>query len=102
LALLSSHGDWVDVAAPGFNIYSELPDDQHGYKTGTSAAAAHVSGVAALVFSVAEDTNGNGVVNDEVRWAIEDSCTPIAIDGVGQGLVDAYQAVTEAVRSLSL
>jgi thermitase len=95
LALLSSHGDWVDVAAPGFNIYSELPQNQYGYKTGTSSAAAHVSGVAALVFSVAEDTNGNGAVNDEVRWAIENSCTPIAVSGVGQGLVNAFQAVTE-------
>jgi subtilisin family serine protease len=91
----------VDVAAPGFNIYSELPGNQYGYKIGTSSAGAHVSGVAALVFSVAEDTNGNGAVNDEVRWAIEGSCTPIAADGVGQGLVDAYQAVTKAVRSLS-
>jgi thermitase len=95
LALLSSHGDWVDVAAPGFNIYSELPHNQYGYKTGTSSAAAHVSGVAALVFSVAKDTNGNGAVNDEVRWAIENSCTPIAVGGVGQGLVNAFQAVTE-------
>jgi len=94
LALLSSYGDWVDVAAPGFNIYSELPQNQYGYKTGTSAAGAHVSGVAALVFSVAEDDNGNGAVNDEVRWAIENSCTPIAVDGVGQGLVNAFQAVT--------
>jgi thermitase len=33
LALLSSYGDWVDVAAPGFNIYSELPENQYGYKT---------------------------------------------------------------------
>jgi thermitase len=97
LALLSSYGDWVDVAAPGFNIYSELPQNQYGYKTGTSAAAAHVSGVAALVFSVTEDTNGNGVVNDEVRWAIENSCTSIAGDGVGQGLVNAFQALTETV-----
>jgi thermitase len=95
LALLSSYGDWVDVAAPGFNIYSELPANQYGYKTGTSAAGAHVSGVAALVFSVAEDTNGNGVVNDEVRWAIENSCTSIAVDGVGQGLVNAFEAVTK-------
>jgi thermitase len=102
LALLSSYGDWVDVAAPGFNIYSELPQNQYGYKTGTSAAGAHVSGVAALVFSVAEDTNGNGAVNDEVRWAIENSCTAIAGDGVGQGLVNAFQAVTETVSSLSL
>jgi thermitase len=94
LALLSSHGDWVDVAAPGFNIYSELPGRQYGYKTGTSSAGAHVSGVAALVFSVAEDENSNGTVNDEVRCAIESSCTPIAVDGVGQGLVNAFQAVT--------
>ncbi|MCJ7669641.1 MAG: S8 family serine peptidase [Dehalococcoidia bacterium] len=101
LALLSSYGDWVDVAAPGFNIYSELPQNQYGYKTGTSAAGAHVSGVAALVFSVAEDTNGNGAVNDEVRWAIENSCTSIAGDGMGQGLVNAFQAVTKTVSSPS-
>jgi len=99
LALLSSYGDWVDVAAPGFNIYSELPQNQYGYKTGTSAAGAHVSGVAALVFSVAEDSNGNGAINDEVLWAIENSCTPIAADGVGQGLVNAFQAITETVSS---
>jgi thermitase len=99
LALLSSYGDWVDVAAPGFNIYSELPENRYGYKTGTSAGAAHVSGVAALVFSVARDSNGNGVVNDEVRWAIENSCTSIAVDGVGQGLVSAFEAVTKTVSS---
>lgn len=102
LALLSSYGDWVDVAAPGFNIYSELPGNQYGYKTGTSSAGAHVSGVAALVFSVTEDTSGNGLFNDEVRWAIESSCTPIVVDGVGQGLVDAYRAVTKTIPSTSL
>ena len=93
LALLSSYGDWVDVAAPGFNIYSQLPQNEYGYKTGTSSAGAHVSGVAALVFSVAEDDNGNGTVNDEVRCAIESSCTSIAVEGAGQGLVNAFQAV---------
>jgi thermitase len=99
LALLSNHGDWVDVAAPGFNIYSELPQNQYGYKTGTSSAGAHVSGVAALAFSVAEDSNNNGTVNDEVRWAIENSCSPIAADGVGNGLVNAFQAVTDTIFS---
>jgi thermitase len=102
LALLSSYGDWVDVAAPGFNIYSELPGAEYGYKTGTSAAGAHVSGVAALVFSVAEDTNRNGGVNDEVWWAIDDSCTAIAEDDIGHGLVSAYGAVTAAISSTSL
>lgn len=99
LALLSSYGYWVDVVAPGLNIYSELPGNQYGYKTGTSAAVAHVSGVAALVFSVTEDGNGNGAVNDEVRWAIEGSCTPLAPEGMGQGLVNAYGAVTMTVSS---
>ena len=97
LALLSNYGDWVDVAAPGYNIYSEMPDNQYGYKSGTSSAVAHVSGVAALVFSVAEDSNGNGLVNDEVRWAMENSCSPIAADGVGRGLINAFRAVELAM-----
>jgi thermitase len=97
LALLSSYGYWVDVAAPGLNIYSDLPGDQYGYKTGTSAAVAHVSGVAALVFSVAEDLNGSGAINDEVRRAIEGSCTALSGEGLGRGLVNAYQAVTMAL-----
>jgi len=101
LALLSSYGDWVDVAAPGFNVYSELPHNQYGYKTGTSAAGAHVSGIAVLVFSVAEDSNGNGTVNDEVRWAIENSCVPLTGVYVEKGLVNAFQAVTKTIPSHS-
>ena len=54
--------------------------------------------MAALVFSIAEDANGNGKVNDEVRWAIENSCTPIG-DDMGWGLVNAYWAVTKATPS---
>jgi thermitase len=99
IALLSNYGDWVDVAAPGFNIYSELPDDQYGYKSGTSSAVAHVSGVAALVFTVAEDSNGNGLVSDEVREAIENSCSPLGADGVGKGCVNALEAVTAATAA---
>jgi thermitase len=76
LAPLSNYGDWVDVAAPGFNIYSTLPDDDYGYKSGTSFACAHVSGLAALLFNVVSDTNGNGRLNDEVRAAIENGYLP--------------------------
>jgi thermitase len=101
LALLSSYGDWVDVAAPGFNIYSEVLHDQYGYKSGTSPAVAHVSGEAALVFSVAEDSNGNGTVNDEVRQAIENSCDSILADGVGSGRINAFAAVMETISTPS-
>jgi len=95
LAPLSNHGDWVDVAAPGFNIYSTLPDNSYGYKTGTSFATAYVSGLAALLFSVVSDTNGDGRLNDEVRAAIEDSCQEIGIDGVGRGHIDAANALAK-------
>jgi thermitase len=71
LAPLSNYGDWVDVAAPGFNIYSTLPGNSYGYETGTSFAAGYVSGLAALLFSIVTDTNGDNMVNDEVRAAFQ-------------------------------
>lgn len=48
----SNYGEeTVDIAAPGFNIYSTLPNGQYGHMTGTSQATAFVSGVAALVMA---------------------------------------------------
>ncbi len=89
LAVLSNHGEWVDIAAPGLKIYSELPGGTYGLETGTSPAASHVSGVAALAFGTAIDTNGNGYTNDEVRDALESSADSLSISGIGYGLVDA-------------
>jgi len=83
LAPLSNYGDWVDVTAPGFNIYSALPDNGYGYKSGTSFASAYVSGLAALLFNVVTDTNGDGKLNDEVRAAIENRCQQVGISGTG-------------------
>ena len=90
---LATNGDWVDVAAPGVNIYSTLPDNGYGYKSGTSMAAAYVSGLAALLFSVAPDANGNGLLNDEVRYVIESSCDEIGILDVSKGRINALGAM---------
>jgi subtilisin family serine protease len=49
LADFSTRGSWVDVAAPGENILSSVPDNDYGVWSGTSMAAPLAAGVAALV-----------------------------------------------------
>lgn len=90
----SGQGDWVDVAAPGVSIYSTLPFNEYDYRSGTSMAAAYVSGVAGLLLTVVSDDSGNGFVNDEVRVAIENSCDELGIEGVGKGRINAFEAVS--------
>lgn len=41
----------VDVAAPGEDIYSTLPNGAYGFKSGTSMATPHVTGAIALIRS---------------------------------------------------
>lgn len=95
LVPLSNHGDWVDVAAPGFNIYSTLPQNAYGYKSGSSFATAYVSGLATLLFNIAIDNNNDGRLNDEVRTAIEAGCREIGTDGTGKGRIDAAKSLAE-------
>lgn len=81
-----------DVAAPGARVYSTLPGASYGYYNGTSMAAPHVSGVAALLLSA-----NPGLDLDSLKRAITQTArrAPGANHDVhqGWGQLDAYAAV---------
>lgn len=105
LAYFSTFGDWVSVLAPGHTILSTVPNELcnmqpddpegcHDWKSGTSMATPHVSGIAAMVW--AQDLNQT---NTQVRSSIENSAE---IEGaLGQnfhawvqyGRVNLYEAL---------
>src|SRR5690606_11671299 len=60
-AFFSNYGNHLDVAAPGEHIPSTFPDNHYVIMSGTSMAAPHVSGLAALIRSVKPDLSNEEV-----------------------------------------
>lgn len=56
-------------------------------------ATAFVSGIAGLLFSLAEDTNANGLTNDEVRTAIKAACVTHESPDAGPGCINVLEAI---------
>ncbi|KAF4675670.1 hypothetical protein FOL47_007442 [Perkinsus chesapeaki] len=55
----SSFANYVDIAAPGFNISTTYLGGQYAAVNGTSSAAAFIAGVAAMLFSLAPDLSSS-------------------------------------------
>jgi hypothetical protein len=81
----SSSGGWVELAAPGDNLTTAMGTGDVEF-VGTSSAAAVVSGIAALAFSVAP-----WATPDAVAAALTSSARQSA--PVGPGVVDAAAAI---------
>jgi len=94
-ASFTSFGNWVEVAAPGVNIYSTFLDDSYAYMSGTSMSAPHVSGVAALIWSRFPNMTRDQV-RAQLRATAEDLGTPGFDDYYGYGRIDARNAVEQA------
>lgn len=94
-----------DVTAPGTGIYSSLPGTGYGFMTGTSMAAPHVAGQAALLISVDPALRGQvDEIEDLIRKSAEpktsaEVCGGDAPGGIapnntyGYGVIDALRAV---------
>jgi len=81
----------VDLGAPGSSIYSATWGGDYGNKSGTSMAAPHVSGVAALLWELMPNLSWQ-----EVRSAILDGVDSIAsMQGitVTEGRLNAFEAM---------
>lgn len=94
----SSRGSEMEIAAPGADILSTFPDGGYISGYGTSMAAPHVSGTAALIISLGvKDKNNDGLINSEVREALRGSATDLGEPGqdslYGYGLLNAEGAV---------
>ena len=91
-ASFSTYNAWVDIAAPGVSTTSLTPGDWYAQMSGTSMAAPHVAGVAALVLSAHPTWTPA-----EVETALEQTATDLGSTGrddyYGWGLVRADRAI---------
>ncbi|CAH1000125.1 hypothetical protein LEM8419_01272 [Neolewinella maritima] len=101
---------YVDVFAPGAQIYSTIPDDKYATFDGTSMAAPMVAGIAAMLRSYFPDLKAK-----QVKEIIEESALPVNLDvnkpgaegetikfsdlSATGGLANAYTAVKLAERT---
>lgn len=94
-SIASNWGPHVLLAAPGERVATLLPHNAYALVTGTSAAAAQVTGIAALVFSIKPELGNIGCAQLLVDTA-EDLGPPGWDEEFGFGQVNAVQAVTKA------
>jgi subtilisin family serine protease len=91
----ANRGTHIAVAAPGVAILAAAPEDSYRMQSGTSFAAAQVSGVVALLL----ERNRNldvAAIRRILMASARDLGTPGHDDQFGSGIVDAFAALEQA------
>lgn len=93
-ATFSNFGSYINLSAPGVDIYSTIPKNAYIAESGTSMAAPIVSGIAALILS-----KNPFLSPAEVTTILQKSSVDLGTKGwdkfYGYGRVDAYQALVK-------
>lgn len=88
----SNRGRYISVAAPGVDILLPAPDQGYQVTSGTSFAAAHVTGIVALMLQ-----RNPALTPAAVRKILESTAKDIGPKGpddqFGAGLADAFKAI---------
>jgi subtilisin family serine protease len=90
-ASFSNFGSRIDVAAPGVGILSTT-QGAYSSMNGTSMAAPHVSGLAALILSVHPEYSATEV-REMIRQSADDVSTPGFDAQAGYGRINAWKAL---------
>lgn len=87
-----------EVSAPGVNVRSSLPGGSYGETSGTSMAAPHVAGLAALMLQADPSLSV-----DQIETLIKDTAaplgSPIPNNDYGWGRIDAYAALAAVAEA---
>ncbi len=91
---MANRGAYIAVAAPGVDVLVATPKEKYGVVSGTSLAAAHVSGIVALLLERRPD-----LTTEQVRAVLSRTARDLGHQGgakeYGAGLADALKAVQE-------
>ncbi len=92
----ASRGGYIALAAPGVDVLAAEPEARYAFSSGTSIAAAHVSGIVALLLEKRPDLDLDGV-----RKLLVESAVDLGAKGrdpvFGAGRVDAPAALARAL-----
>lgn len=104
LASFSNFGTTIEIVAPGVCILSTTPGKTYGLKSGTSMAAPHVAGAAAVLASQSNPNSKKDteVIRETLLKAGNKGWTDTSGDGVQEPLLDVSNETTFALPRWSI